>query len=55
MKWGDGTRMQLSVNCRAYMHAAQFWNERVAMMHAWSDYLDDLRESGKVIPLVKAR
>jgi integrase len=39
---------------RAYMHAAQFWNERVAMMQAWSDYLDDLRGCGKVVPLVKA-
>jgi len=39
---------------RAYMHAAQFWNERVAMMQAWSDYLDDLREYGEIVPLVKA-
>jgi integrase len=40
---------------RAYMHAAQFWNERVAMMQAWSDYLDGLRECENVVPLVKAR
>jgi hypothetical protein len=39
---------------RAYMHAADFWNERVNMMQAWSDYLDDLRECGKIVPLVKA-
>src|SRR5262245_20380737 len=32
---------------RAYMHAAEFWNERVAMMQAWSDYLDDLRACEK--------
>src|SRR5262249_30787663 len=39
---------------RAYMHAAEFWNERVAMRHSWSDYLDDLRECGNVVRLVKA-
>ena len=37
---------------RAYMHGADFWTERVAMMQAWSDYLDDLRERGQVVPLV---
>jgi hypothetical protein len=25
--------------------------ERVTMMQAWADYLDELREAGKVIPL----
>jgi integrase len=25
---------------RAYMHAAEFWNERVEMMQVWADYLD---------------
>ena len=39
---------------RAYLHAAQFWNERIAMMQAWSNYLDDLRECEKVVSLVKA-
>jgi integrase len=39
---------------RAYMHGADFWTERVAMMQAWSDYLDDLRERGHVVPLGKA-
>jgi integrase len=39
---------------RAYMHGADFWTERVAMMQAWSDYLDDLRERGQVVPLGKA-
>lgn len=39
---------------RAYMHAAEFWMERVQMMQAWSDYLDELRDHGKVVPLVKA-
>jgi integrase len=33
---------------RAYMHGADFWNERINIMQAWSDYLDDLRECGKV-------
>jgi hypothetical protein len=28
---------------RAYMHAAEFWNERVEMMQVWADYLDSLR------------
>ena len=38
---------------RAYLHAAEFWTERVAMMQAWSDYLDELREHGKVVHLMK--
>jgi integrase len=28
---------------RAYMHAAEFWNERVEMMQVWADYLGQLR------------
>ena len=28
---------------RAYMHAAEFWNERVEMMQVWADFLDQLR------------
>ena len=36
---------------RAYTHGAEYWAERVAMMQAWADYLDELREAGKVIPL----
>jgi integrase len=39
---------------RAYVHAAEYWPERVKMMQAWADYLDELREGGKVVPLVKA-
>ncbi len=39
---------------RAYVHAAEYWPERVKMMQAWADYLDELRERGKVLPLVKA-
>ena len=34
---------------RAYMHAAEYWPERVKMMQAWADYLDELRDAGKVI------
>jgi hypothetical protein len=34
---------------RAYMHAAEYWPERVKMMQAWADYLDDLRDGGKVL------
>jgi hypothetical protein len=36
---------------RAYMHSAEYWAERVMMMQAWADYLDELREAGKIIPL----
>jgi integrase len=36
---------------RAYMHAAEFWAERVEMMQAWADYLDELRTAGNVISL----
>jgi hypothetical protein len=31
---------------RAYLHAAEYWPERVKMMQAWPDYLDELRERG---------
>lgn len=37
---------------RAYMHGAEFWRERVAMMQAWADYLDELRLTGNVLPFV---
>jgi integrase len=33
---------------RAYTHGAEFWSERVQMMQAWSDYLDELREGQSV-------
>lgn len=36
---------------RAYMHSAEFWSERVEMMQAWADYLDQLRTGAEVIPL----
>ena len=36
---------------RAYTHGAEYWYERVEMMQAWADYLDELREAGTVIPL----
>jgi integrase len=39
---------------RAYIHAAEYWPERVKMMQAWADYLDELRERGKNAPLMKA-
>jgi integrase len=35
----------------AYIHGAEYWSERVSMMQAWADYLDELREAGKVISL----
>ncbi len=40
---------------RAYTHGAEFWSERVRMMQAWSDYLDELREGPPVIILRKVR
>jgi integrase len=36
---------------RAYTHGAEYWSERVVMMQAWADYLDELREAGKIIQL----
>ena len=39
---------------RAYTHNAEFWSERVLMMQAWADYLDGLREGGKVVAQIKA-
>ena len=36
---------------RAYVHAAEYWLERVKMIQAWADYLDELRDAGRVIPL----
>ena len=39
---------------RPYMHAAEFWPDRVAMMQAWADYLDELRMIGNVIQLKTA-
>jgi integrase len=38
---------------RAHTHSAEYWAERVSMMQAWSDYLDELREAGKVLPLMR--
>jgi integrase len=40
---------------RAYMHAAEFWVERVEMMQAWADYLDQLRSGAIVIAIETAR
>jgi integrase len=40
---------------RAYKHPAEFWAERVEMMQAWADYLDQLRSGADVIPLAAAR
>ena len=40
---------------RAYTHHAEFWSERVVMMQAWADYLDALRDGGKILPLSQAQ
>jgi integrase len=39
----------------AYTHGAEYWSERVAMMQTWADYLDELRQVGKLIPLLPAQ
>ncbi len=39
---------------RAAYNYAEFLPERRRMMQAWADYLDALREGGKVVPLFKA-
>ena len=39
---------------RAYTHHAEFWSNGLLIMQAWADYLDGLREGGKVVPLIKA-
>ena len=39
----------------AYMHAAEFWAERVEMMQVWADYLDQLRAGDNVVSLHAAR
>ncbi|MDO8874634.1 MAG: tyrosine-type recombinase/integrase [Pseudolabrys sp.] len=36
---------------RAYMHSAEFWAERVEMMQAWADHLDQLRSGAEIITL----
>jgi integrase len=40
---------------RAYTHGAEYWQERVAMMQAWADYLDTLRADGQVIQIWRAQ
>jgi hypothetical protein len=39
---------------RAYIHSAEFWDERVRMMQVWSDYLDEVRARRKVVDLKTA-
>jgi integrase len=39
---------------RAYTHGTEFWDERVAMMQAWSDYLDGLRLDGQLVAFPRA-
>jgi hypothetical protein len=33
---------------RAYARG-EYWDERVQMMQSWSDYLDELRDGGKIL------
>jgi integrase len=45
---------QLPGTVRGIYHRGQHWEERVEMAQWWSDYLDRLREGGKVIQLKAA-
>jgi len=38
-----------------YIHAAEYWLERVHMMQAWANYLEELRENRKVVGLSKTK
>ncbi|MET4043954.1 integrase arm-type DNA-binding domain-containing protein [Bradyrhizobium sp. RT6a] len=40
---------------RAAYNSAEYWDERVRMLQWYADYLDDLRKSGAVVSIVKAR
>jgi integrase len=42
-----------SDSVRAAYHRGVHWDERVKMAQWWSDYLDRLREGGKVVPLIQ--
>jgi len=36
---------------RAYTHGVELWPERVKMMQAWADYLDQLYKRGTIVPI----
>jgi hypothetical protein len=38
---------------RAYARG-DYWDERVKMMQWWADYLDTLRQGGRVVPFKAA-
>jgi integrase len=40
---------------RGAYNGAEYWEERGPMMQWWADYLDDLRKSGRVVSIAKAR
>ena len=55
-KWsGDAIECQLAHqeedDTRAAYNFAQFWDERVRMMRWWANYLDQLRDMGRVVSL----
>ena len=43
-----------SDSVRAAYHRGAHWDERVLMAQWWSNYLDRLREGGKVVQLSQA-
>jgi integrase len=38
---------------RGIYNRGQYWEERVRMMQWWSDYLDQLRKGGEIVPLFR--
>jgi hypothetical protein len=40
---------------RAYMHAAEFWSERIELMQALADNLGELRAGARVMSLSTSR
>jgi integrase len=55
-KWsGDAIERQLAHqeedDTRAAYNFAEFWDERVKMMRWWANYLDELRDLGRVVAL----
>jgi integrase len=52
---GDAIERQLAHqeadDTRAAYNFAEFWEERVKMMHWWADQLDGLRALGQIIAL----
>lgn len=58
-KWSGVHAIELQLvhkerGVRAVYHRAEYLDERRAMMQSWADYLDGLKQGGKVIPINRA-